>query len=101
MFKIEWIIERVQKDEYYFSKHGDQERQNENLLIAEIEEALLSGRVLEHYDDTGRGESCLVVGFTNSGKPVHIVCGARGEQLIVVTVYIPRPPKFKTPYERG
>lgn len=101
MLKIEWIIERVQKDEYYFSKHGDQERQNENLLIAEIEEALLSGRILEHYDDTGRGENCLVVGFTNSGKPVHIVCGARGEQLVVVTVYIPSPPKFKTPYERG
>ncbi|MFN3466174.1 MAG: DUF4258 domain-containing protein [Candidatus Brocadiales bacterium] len=98
--KIEWVLERVKKGEYYFSKHGDQERQKENLTISEIEEALLSGRVLEQYEDTGRGESCLVVGFTNSGKPIHIVCGRRGEHLSVITVYIPQPPKFKTPYER-
>jgi len=101
MFKIEWIIERVRKSDYYFSKHGDQERQNENLLITEVEEALISGRILEQYKNTGRGESCLIVGFTNSGKPVHVVCGQREEQMVIITVYIPRPPKFKTSYERG
>ena len=101
MFKIEWLEECVRKGTYYFSKHGDQERQDDNLTIAEIEEALLTGRILEQYGDTGRGESCLVAGFTETGKPMHIVCGARGEWLVVITVYIPRPPKFKTSYERG
>jgi hypothetical protein len=101
MFETEWILERVRTDEYYFSKHGDQERQNDNLTIAEVEEALLGGRILEQYEDTGRGESCLVAGFTESGKPIHIVCGMRGDWLVIITVYIPRPPKFKTPYERG
>jgi hypothetical protein len=101
MFQIEWIVERVRNNEYYFSRHGDQERQNDDLTIAEVEEAILSGRILEHYEDTGRGDSCLVVGFTNEGKPIHIVCGERGERLVVITVYIPRPPKFKTPYERS
>lgn len=47
MIYIEWIIKKVQKGEYYFSKHGDLERQNEDLLISEIEEALISGRILE------------------------------------------------------
>jgi hypothetical protein len=51
--------------------------------------------------DTGRGESCLVVGFTNRGKPVHIVCAGMGDYLVIVTLYIPMPPKFKNPYERG
>ena len=101
MFEIEWIQGRVKKEEYYFSKHGDQERQNDNLTVAEIEEALLAGRILEQYKDTGRGKSCLVVGFTEAGKPVHIVCGQRGDWLAVITVYIPRMPKFRTPYERG
>ncbi len=79
MFEIEWIQECVRKGEYYFSKHGDQERQEDNLTIAEIEGALLTGRILEQYGDTGRGESCLVAGFTEIGKPIHIVCGARGD----------------------
>lgn len=101
MFKIEWLIEKVKTGEYYFSKHGDQERQAENLLLIEIEEALKSGRILEQYKDTGRGESCLVVGFTNLGKPIHIVCGERDKEMVIITVYIPHSPKFKTPYERG
>ncbi len=101
MFEISWILERIRKGEYYFSKHGDQERQNDNLTIAEVEEALLGGRILEQYEDSGRGESCLVAGFTEAGKPIHIVCGRRGGWLVIITVYIPRPPKFKTLYERG
>jgi len=59
------------------------------------------GRILEKYKDTGRGESCLVAGFSNSGKPVHTVCGKRGDHLVFITVYVPKPPKFKAPYERG
>jgi hypothetical protein len=42
-----------------------------------------------------------VAGFTDTGKPIHMVCGARGDWLVVITVYIPRPPRFKTPYQRG
>jgi hypothetical protein len=101
MFQIEWIQNKVRRGEYYLSEHGDQERQNDNLNLAEIEEALLTGRILEHYEDTGRGESCLVAGFTHLGKPIHLVCGARGDWLVIITIYIPGPPKFKTPYERG
>ncbi|RLF63299.1 MAG: DUF4258 domain-containing protein [Thermoplasmata archaeon] len=101
MIEIEWIQTCVRNNQYYFSRHADQERQNDNLTIVEIEEALLSGMVIENYDDTGRGESCLVAGFTNQGKPIHVVAGRRGHDLVVVTAYIPTPPKFKNPYERG
>lgn len=101
MFKIDWIQERVYHVEYYYSQHGDQERQNDNLTIAEVEQPLLNGRILERYKDTGRGASCLVAGFTDEGKPIHIVCGKRADCLSIITVYIPGPPKFKTPYERG
>lgn len=45
MFTIEWIREKVGKEEYYFSQHGDAERQNDDLVIAEVEEALLTGKI--------------------------------------------------------
>ena len=101
ILQIEWIIHCVKENRYYYSRHGDQERQNDNLFISEIEEAILSGKILEKYEDTGRGKSCLVAGFTDAGKPIHLVCGQRGDQLVIITVYIPKPPKFKTVYERG
>lgn len=101
MIDIKWIQSKVRHSQYYLSRHADRERQEDNLAIEEIEQAILSGRVLEQYEDTGRGESCLVAGFTDEGKPVHSVCGYRGEWMVVITIYIPRPPKFKNPYERG
>ena len=101
MLDIVWIQNRIREGQYYFSRQGDQERQNDNLTLAEIEEALLSGLLLEQYEDTGRGESCLVVGFTAQGKPLHIVCGEIDNRVVIITVYIPIPPKFKNPYQRG
>ncbi len=101
MFNIEWIKNKVRTDEESFSRHADRERENDNLTIEEVREALLNGMILEQYEDTGRGAGCLIAGFTNRGKPVHIVCGEREEKLIIITVYIPSPPKFKNMYERG
>ncbi len=101
MFDINWIQGKVGQCGYYFTKHGEQERQNDNLTIAEVEEALLNGMILEQYEDDIRGKSCLVAGFANSGKPLHIVCGEFEGDLAIITVYIPTRPKFKSPYERG
>lgn len=101
MIAIDWIKQVVRDDDYRYSQHGDQERQNDNLTLIEVKQALLNGRILEQYEDTGRGLSCLVVGFTDDGIPVHTVCGSMGETLVIITVYIPMPPKFKNPFERG
>jgi hypothetical protein len=69
--------------------------------LVEVEQALVFGRIPEQYPDTGWGAICLVVGFANGGKPVHIVFGRMSAWMVVVTVYIPKPPRFKTPFERG
>lgn len=101
MLEIDWIKTSVCNDNYRYSRHGDQERQNDNLTLADISQALLNGRILEKYADTGRGESCLVVGFSDHGIPIHVVCGNMGVVLVIITVYIPTPPKFTNPFERG
>ncbi|MBI1869809.1 MAG: DUF4258 domain-containing protein [Chlamydiae bacterium] len=101
VLKIDWIRGQVKKGNYYLSRHADSERQFDGLSLIEVEEALLTGRILEQYEDTGRGYRSLVVGFSQTGKPIHVVCGVREKYLVLVTIYIPCFPKFKTPYERG
>lgn len=91
----------VRGGDYYFSKHADVEKQNDDLGITEIEESLLNGTIIEHYRDTGRGPTCLVAGFTKAGKPVHVVAGLHSGCLTIITLYIPTPPKLKNPFERG
>jgi hypothetical protein len=87
-------------ENYYYSLHADIERKSDDLSFREIEEAILKGSILESYPDTGRGSSCLIVGFS-ANKPVHIVCGYRGESLVIITVYVPKLPKFTDPWTRG
>ncbi|MFA7242300.1 MAG: DUF4258 domain-containing protein [Sulfuricellaceae bacterium] len=99
--KLDWVCKQIRIGRYYWSYHGDQERQADNLTIAEVENAIECGRVIECYPDTGRGESCLIAGFSDGGIPIHAVVGIRGGLPVIVTTYIPKPPKFKTPYERG
>ena len=98
---IESIKIKIASGGYIYSRHGDAERQDDNLSFLDVEESILNGRMLESYEDTGRGESCLIVGFSDDGKPIHVVCGQNRDTLVIVTVYIPTPPKFKNPYERG
>jgi hypothetical protein len=97
---VDDIQSRVRRNEYLYSLHADIERQADQLKFAQIEEALLNCTLLEHYEDTGRGESCLVVGFAGD-VPIHIICGWRASKIVIITVYIPRHPDFVDPWTRG
>ena len=96
----EEIKTKVLADQYAYTHHAEIQRRADELTFAQIEEALLSGEILEQYPDTGRGESCLIVGF-GGDVPVHAVCGWRGEKVALITVYVPHPPKFVDPWTRG
>lgn len=91
---------KVQRDEYVYSSHADLERKTDDLTLQEVESAILNGEILEQYTDTGRGEGCLILGFSNN-IPIHIVCGWRGSKIVMITVYVPKPPKFIDPWTRG
>ena len=81
MINLEWIVSKVTTDDYIFSQHADEERMNDNLMISEIEESIMGGSILESYPEDKRGSSCLIVGFTKQGKPIHTVCGKNSDKL--------------------
>jgi hypothetical protein len=90
----------VRANEHIYSHHADLERKADDLTLAQVEDALLTGEILEQYPDAGRGESCLMVGFSGD-TPIPAVCGWRGDKVVLITVYIPGPPHFVDPRTRG
>ena len=60
---LKLIVQKVRNGHYVFSQHADRERQNDNLTIVQLKEAIFNSRILEQYSDTGRGKSCLVAGI--------------------------------------
>lgn len=93
---IEEIKAKVHANDYIYSHHADLERRADDLTLAQVEDALLTGEILEQYPDTGRGESCLAVGFSGDIS-IHAVCGRHGDKVVLITVYIPGPPQFVEP----
>lgn len=86
---FEEIKSLVKRKNYLFSEHADEERTKDKLTAEEIEQAIISGKVIEERLDDPRGESRLVAGKTEGGKLLHIVIGVRFDKPVIVTVYLP------------
>lgn len=98
---LQWIQEQVRQGHFLYTLHADEERRNDGLSPDDVRAALLTGRVIEEYPEDPRGSSCLVHGRVG-GRDVHIVCGRnRSGWLVLITVYLPGPPKWRTPTERN
>jgi len=93
--------EMMERNAFYLSHHAQIERGKEKITVDDIISAILNGRELEPYPDDPRGESCLIAGQGLDFRWMHILCGNfEKENLIVITVYIPRLPKWSDPFTR-
>jgi hypothetical protein len=101
---IEEIRSRAEKYEFILSSHAHEERQAELIEVEDIKTVLVNGEIIENYPEDKRGESCLILGYSNV-RSIHVVCGkSKVGWLKIITVYIPKPPKWVTPNlrrERG
>ncbi len=91
---------QVATGDWALSRHARQELDAEVITPTEVREAIATGSILEHYPDAQRGPCCLLSGRTAAGRPLHIVCTTTATPLIIITVYVPQPPKWVTPTER-
>jgi len=96
LMDIDKIRKKIKHSEYEISFHAEKERYAEDITISDLEAAILNGAILEDYSDDARGPSCLILGYSQN-RPIHIVCGHTGigiEWIRIITVYIPKKPKW-------
>jgi Domain of unknown function (DUF4258) len=81
--------------------HAREEMEEESITLAEVLEAIAVGQIIENYPDHRRGSCCLLYGLTNQRRSLHVVCTTSLPLLVIITVYIPTPPKWINPIERS
>lgn len=92
MSLIEQIRTKVAKDEFEFSQHAVDQSILRRISVQELRDALASGEVIEDYPDDKYGPSCLILGFTETGRPLHVQCSYPSRPLVkVITLYEPDP----------
>ena len=55
----------------------------------EIRRVLEGGEMIEDYPEDTRGHSCLILGYGDDHRPIHIVCSPKDEYLAIITAYLP------------
>jgi len=87
------IRKKIRDRLYEFSKHAVDQSIIRDICVAELEEAI-AGRseVIEDYPEDKYGPSCLILGYTKAGRPLHVQCSYPSRPLIkIITLYQPDP----------
>ena len=91
-----WIVrDKVEGDQFEFSKHAVDQTVVRGILVEEVREAFADAEVIEEYPDDKYGPSCLILGRTINGRPLHIQCSYPSRPIVkIVTVYEPDPARW-------
>ena len=76
---IDEIKARIRENRYVYSVHADYERKADNLTIAHVEQALLSGTLLEDYPTPGAGKVVSLWDILRTYPSMWFVDGAATE----------------------
>lgn len=90
MKTLEEIREQLSLGEFDFSRHALKRAVERDISELEIKEAGVNAKIIEDYPDDKYAPSCLLLGFTKTGRPMHIqVSLADIEFVKIITLYEP------------
>ncbi len=97
---IEQIRRHIRQGSYNVSFTHTEKLRRRKISIVEVEEAIHSGSIIEDYPDDPRGPSCLVLGSSGGGRPIHVVCGnLTGDEMLIITAYQPTPDEWEADWK--
>ena len=89
---VDDIRAKVAGGAFEYSQHALDQSIQRHISVNELREAIASCEVIEDYRNDKYGPSCLVLGFTAAGRPLHIQCSHPTRSLVkIITLYEPDP----------
>ena len=81
------IRRKIQSDAYEMTDHARTEMTDDGLEVADIEHAILTGKIVRTLTEDARGVRCVIVGQSND-RQVSVVCRLRETGMLrIVTVW--------------
>lgn len=92
---IEQIRAKIQAGQFELSKHAVDQSILRQISVQELREAIANCEIIENYPEDKYGPSCLVLGFTRTGRPLHIQSSYPSRPLVkIVTLYEADPAEW-------
>lgn len=55
----------------------------------DVRRVIEHGRIIEDYPEDVRGHSCLLLGFPEPDRAIHVCCAPKDGFLAIITAYLP------------
>ena len=67
-----------------------------DISMEDVQNAILSGEIIEDYPDYYPFPSCLIIGHRSADSVIHVVCAPNdeGTELWLITAYVPKKEKW-------
>jgi hypothetical protein len=84
------ICRQLADGEFEFSRHAFRRAVERNISDQEIRDAGEYAQIIEEYPDDKYSPSCLLLGFTQARRPLHLQVSMADTALVkIVTLYEP------------
>lgn len=100
--KIVKSVREAAKKKILFLPHAVKQMSRLDRMISttEVRQTVEKGEVIENYPEDVRGHSCLILGYGNNRRPIHVVCTPKEDYLAIITAYLPDPEEWEDNFRK-
>lgn len=97
---LDMLKTQIRLGNYRLTVHCFERCVERNISPDEVQEAVLSGEIIEEYPEDKYGPSCLIYGKTNAQRILHVQASL--DPVWIVTAYDPTrtPEKWEASFKR-
>lgn len=92
---IENIKRLIEERKIKWTTHCVEKLGERDISIADVEECIANGEIIEDYPNDYPCPSCLIYGCISRGQVLHAVVGSDGNTAYIITAYYPNTIKFE------
>lgn len=96
---IEIIRQYLKCGTVLLSQHVTERLEERGIELEDLENGILNGEIIEDYPDTKPFPSCLILGYTNNHKAIHICIAYDNMYILYITAYWPSLDKWQDDYK--
>ena len=99
MIKIEKLREYYARDSVFVTDHASGRYRQRGIKARDVKNAVQTGEIIEQYPDDYPFPSCLIVGYDETGKCLHVCMSDEGSASRIITAYYPDEDKWSDDYK--
>ncbi|RJR16139.1 MAG: DUF4258 domain-containing protein [Nitrospiraceae bacterium] len=87
---LEQVRQQLTSGQFEFTRHAFKRAIERNISELEIREIGNNVKIIEEYPDDKYSPSCLLLGFTQNKRPLHLQVSVEDSEILkIITIYEP------------